>query len=78
MCKKAIAVDTALKSLVKEGQSVEISSTFIKKWAEEAKKLGGALSAKRIEKAFKALKLKVSLTPCAQKHLQSSAWVVNI
>ncbi len=78
MCKKAVAVDTALRTLVKEGQSVEINSTFIKKWAEKAREFGGSLSAKRIEKAIKALKLKVSVTSCANQHFQSAGWMVNI
>lgn len=78
MCKKAIAVDTALKTLVKEGQSLEVSSSFIKKWDAAVRALNGSLSAKRVEKAFKAMKLKVSLTSCAQNHFRSAGWVVNI
>ena len=78
MCKKAIAVDQALKTFVKEGQKLEITSGFIKKWAEKAKELGGSLSAARIQKAISVLKLKVTLSPCAIRHCQSAGWSLQL
>lgn len=78
MCEKAVAVDKALETLVSKGQNVEISSTFIKKWALKAREFGGSLSAKRFQMALRKMELKVSVTTCGQQHMSSAGWVVNI
>jgi hypothetical protein len=72
---KAIAVDTAFKTLMGDKKELTLTGNFLRSWAEKARNLGGS---GRIIKAIQKLKVKVvHIHSCASQYLASNRWFIQ-
>lgn len=76
--KKAVAVDTAFRTLMGDKKTLTLTGGFLRSWAQKARDLGGSLSAVRILKAVNKLKVKViHIRSCAATYLKSNNWFIK-
>ena len=76
---KAVACDQALETLLGKQRKLELTAEFLRRWDQAVRSLGGALSAKRVETAFRNLGVKVTnLASCARQWLKGHGWVITL
>ena len=76
--RKAVACDQALSTLLGNQRQLELTADFFRRWDQAVRALGGALSAKRVEKALQKLQVEITnLTSCAHQWLQGHGWSIS-